>query len=823
MAEFDAIFDACVAQLNTGAAMDACLALVPPEAAEVASVIPIAAALRSLGGPVPEGDPQAKLQARSRFLAHAKALSTPSSVTAEQALDASIDMLGAGASVEDCLDVYPHHAVELRLLLDTVVDLRMVGGVQPQAERSNGAEARQGFLARAATLTTQAVISIEDAFHTSTQMMAIGASLEACLEAFPQHAAELRSLLPTVAAVRQGQQQVPSRPPRSTALSQREAFLAAAVALKSAGAAAASTAPARAAAPPPWWRAWANVIRQPAWRGALAITMVLVLLFGFGRSAVTVASDALPGDAFYPVKRFAEQTRLALTLDEEQRDDLQDQFEQIRREEVALVVSQGREVLVQLPGVIQSIDRDRWTIFGLDRPVIMTRETVVQGLPRPGRRVLILAWSDGQGHLFARQVTIFEDGDIPSLSTPARPDPTATPTSLGIVVPVWPTPVRPTTTGTPWPTETATSVLTPSAPITPTLPTTPTATVTSTPSVSPSTTPSITPTGTPSGPRPVNLSGIIQEIHPDWWLIGGQSVRLDGNTTIDESMGKAEPGAEVRVEGMELPAQGGILATAIVVTKPAGTLQVIEFTGRIMEMNGDIWRVGDTMVDVGEADVSGNPEVGKVATVRAQRLGDEMWRAEWVKVQSDPEPAYIRGVIESMSGDRWVVEGTTVIIDSETQITGLSPEIGLWADVKGIEKDDGVHAQTIRVYAPTATPTHTHTPTPVPTVTTPPPTDTVTPEPTSTATPTTEPPTATPEPPTATPEPPTSTPEPPTSTPEPPATPEPAISTRRLGDPVQEDGSVSIALSGNAFWRSLPLLRILSSWPASHALDLVHL
>ena len=63
---------------------------------------------------------------------------------------------------------------------------------------------------------------------------------------------------------------------------------------------------------------------------------------------------------------------------------------------------------------------------------------------------------------------------------------------------------------------------------------------------SPSTTPSTTPTVTPGGPNPVNFTDIIQEIHPDWWQVGGRTVRIDERTTIDQSLGTAEPGAEVK-------------------------------------------------------------------------------------------------------------------------------------------------------------------------------------------------------------------------------------------------------------------------------------
>ena len=791
MAEIDAIFDACVTQLFAGAAVEACLARVPAETPEVASLVQIAVALRSLAGPLPESDAQARQQARSRFLSHARALGQPSPVTMEQALDESIGKIAAGASIDECLDAYPHHAAELGSLLTTIADLQQVGNIRTKSEAAAATDARRSFLAHATALRDHPKVSIEDALDASIQMTAAGATIDTCLETYPQHATELRALLQAVFLARQDQLPVPPRP-RKTVLSQRRAYVAAADALKPVRLApvasvAARTTPQPVAAPsPPWWQTWGNIFRQPQWRGAMAVALMLILVIGFGRTAVTVASGALPGDALYPVKILAEQTRLVLTADNEQRAQLEQQFNQTRLEEAGSVATEGRQVLVQLPGVIESIDGDTWTIFGLDRPVLVPREAMLQGAPGVGKRVLIIAWSDGQGNLVARQITILEDrpfgqepADTPLLTLPPPP-PRSTESPFGGLSPILSPTRTPTPMDSPWPTETATAVVTATSTLTPSLVVTPIASITATPSASPSTTPSATTTETvtPVGPNPVNFTDIIQQINPDWWLVGGRTVRIDGSTTIDESLGDAEPGAEVRVTGFELPGQGEILATSIVVTRPLGELQVIEFTDTIAEMNGSLWRIGNTWVDVSNATITGTPVIGSVAIVRAERRGDETWMAVWVRIQEDPEPLYISGMIDAVGSGSLVVDGNTILIDSATRFSGLPPAVGLWADVTAVERSDGIHAQSIYVYAstpepPTATP-EPPTATPEPPTATPEP-PTATPEP-PTATP--EPPTATPEPPTATPEPPTATPEPPTATPEPPtATPEPATAT----------------------------------------------
>jgi len=257
---------------------------------------------------------------------------------------------------------------------------------------------------------------------------------------------------------------------------------------------------------------------------------MVVLLFGFSRTAVTVASGALPGDALYPVKRLAEQTRLVLTADTEQRGQLQKHFDQTRREEAQQVAAQGRQVLVQLPGVIASIEGDAWTIFGLDRSVVVPNEVILQGSPGVGKRVLILAWSDGQGNLVAHQITILED--VPHrkqlADTPLPPMDTATP--FRGVIPIRPTRVRPTPTDPPRPIRTVTPVVTAAAVFTPSVTSSPVASITplatsiATPPLTPepptltpvlTSTPALPPSETPTSvPEPAFTSTATPEPSP---------------------------------------------------------------------------------------------------------------------------------------------------------------------------------------------------------------------------------------------------------------------------------------------------------------------
>jgi len=784
MVELEGVFEASVAQLNSGTPLDACLAMYPAESAELSPLLRIVAGLQKLAAPAPAMDPTAAESARARFLARASALSQPAQSTVEDAFDQSAVMMAGNASLQECLDRFPHHAAYLRPMLETMTGLQQVHRPAPPPDPVARSMARGLFLARATALSQPTSVSIEDALDASLRMVAAGSTVEECLQAFPHYAYELRSALAISGALAaEVAHPAPVRPARDMA-AQRQAFV---------GSAGATRRTARAQPPSGGWLdALAGLFRQPAWARAAALLLVMLFTLGFGRVAVTVASDALPGDPLYPVKLAAEQARLWVTSDDSQRASLRAEFDQNRREEAAVVTEQRRQVQVQFPGVIESMVDGHWRIVGLESPVLVPGDAVVRGQPAVGAHVIILAYSDGSGSLVARQVLVLAPGDAP----PPTPTMTSTRTPR-IYQPVF-APVRPTATWTPGlglsptrtPTASATFTATPTA--------TETATATPTPSGSPTATPSVTvtPTSTPP-PRPKTIFGVILEMSPTWWQVSAYGILITPATVIDESQGPAVVGASVQVEAWEY-ADGSLEARAIQV-QPA-PVETENFTGIIHEMGGSQWFIGNRWVIVdGSTQIIGAPAVGKSATVDVWRVAGGPWTATRIAVETPVEPFFIRGPISAIGANSWVVDGVTVLVTGDTVITGLPPLVGLWAEVEAVVSNGSPVALSITVVPvpptetptatpqpPTATPTATpDPPTATPTATPDPPTvtPTATPEPpTVTPTATPDPPTATPVPPTATPDPPTATPEPPTATPEPPTAtpaspPEPATAT----------------------------------------------
>lgn len=632
----------------------------------------------------------------------------------EASFEACLAKLELGESIEEGVAAFPDEAAALEPLLRLVTGLRNLALPAPAQDAEFVAESRARLLARAAALREPAPVPAEEAFAASLDLLAAGVDPEECIDTFPHYAADLRPMLATVQALQGTAQPVPQRSPSTQSLG-RQALLAAAAGTSRRRQAA--TAPARS-----WRDVLAGLFRPPARSWATAIALLLV--FVLAGATVVSARVALPGDALYGMKRASEEVQKALTVRPESRDRLESALEQLRRDEAALVAGQGREVELRFSGVISGMAGNLWEIEGVDVPLRIPAGLEIAPDMQVGSTVEVVAIADGQGSLVARQVRLLVPAPGPVLMVA----PTATPTPTATSSPM-PSPTA-SPSATPSPSDTATPRPTSTDTPTPTATATPSPTATQTPTRTATPTRTVTPTATPVRTVTIRIFGLIEERHPDRWIISGQEIWLDTETLIDESIGPAEIGAEVAAEVVQRP-DGRLLARVITVLKDV--FETREWRDVINAMNGSEWVIGNTPVlVVGDTEIIGDPAVGKVASVRAKRYANEPWRAVRIRVD-EPEYVDFEGTINAISGGSWVVGGTTVIIDGQTSISGANPEVGLWAEVRAQRKGDGLHAVAIVVQEPTPAPTATPTPseTPLPT-----PTDTVAPTPTDTPPPT---------------------------------------------------------------------------------------
>ena len=135
----------------------------------------------------------------------------------------------------------------------------------------------------------------------------------------------------------------------------------------------------------------------------LAIDLVVILMIG---SVLTVNASArsLPGDPLYGVKRTWEEVRLTLTLVDPARQQLQDQIQQLRLEEIREMVQMGRAGIVEFEGQLESMAADEWLVSGIQ--VRMPPDTTVEGNPVVGQIVWVRARVQNDGALTALRVHV---------------------------------------------------------------------------------------------------------------------------------------------------------------------------------------------------------------------------------------------------------------------------------------------------------------------------------------------------------------------------------------------------------------------------------
>ncbi|MCS6846059.1 MAG: DUF5666 domain-containing protein [Caldilineales bacterium] len=677
----------------------------------------------------------------------------------EALFEASLPLVESGVSVEECLAVYPEPSGQLAGLLRVVAALRALSAEPaPTPDPAVVAVQRSRFLAHAQALREAASIDLEEALDRSAAMLAAGAGLDDCLQAFPSHAEALRSLLPLIASLQEVAVPPPAPDPAAaaaarqrflgqaqtlaqqrTAPSPEEAFAASSQMVAEGAEVEAALAPyprqaeelrpllqtvqrVRSAAEPVPARSPAQL--RAARQAFLAAVARFVerqrprqpsrslwdALRSLGRPVARGWATAALLLALVVVALGGASTALA-------RNALPgDVLYPVKRatEQVQVVLTQQPEQRQRLLERLEQLRRDeaelvaragRQATLSLSGVVVVLRpgELWLGGLELP----LILP-SDARvdGELAAGsavEITAVSDGSgrlvVRSLLVTGSPLPTVAPAQATATATATPTPSpRPTDTPTDTPTLRPTDTPTPPPTDTPTpQPTdtpTPTATATATRTPTPTTTRTATVTPTPR-PVSVRIFGLIEERHINYWIVGGYTVWVDADTLYDESIGPAEVGAEAEVIGRVL-ADGRVLATRITVTRSGSVIETISFQDRILQMEGDRWLVGAVWVVVPPEVVRGTPAIGKVANVEAQRRAGQEWRATRVEI-IEPEEVAFSGSIQEIGDGYRVIGGVRVTVDAATQFSGAAEEIGRWADVLAFVLPDGLHAVRIHV------------------------------------------------------------------------------------------------------------------------------
>ncbi|MBZ0291089.1 MAG: LysM peptidoglycan-binding domain-containing protein, partial [Anaerolineae bacterium] len=254
-----------------------------------------------------------------------------------------------------------------------------------------------------------------------------GDTIEACLNAYPQFAEELRPMLLTSQTVRQSR--IDANEVHSAQIRGRAHVLDA---MQS------------AARPYEQPRRGVSLLQL----GALAASLLLVLSIFLG--GTLMAENSLPGDPLYNYKRLTEQVRKGLANDPQV---LEEAFSERRVMEVHQLMALRRVEDVAFSGVVESQVSTQWQVADLSL-------TVPDGVPgaaniQVGPTVAIDARTTLAGALVAEEIRLVEDGTEPPPTPVQEPNPTPTvtpsPTAQPSETPTVTLTLEPTRTPTPMP------------------------------------------------------------------------------------------------------------------------------------------------------------------------------------------------------------------------------------------------------------------------------------------------------------------------------------------------------------------------------------
>lgn len=220
------------------------------------------------------------------------------------------------------------------------------------------------------------------------------------------------------------------------------------------------------------------------------------------------------------------------------------------------------------------------------------------------------------------------------------------------------------------------------------------------------------------------------------WRVGGHVFRVLPTTMVMAEGGALRKGVRVRVIARQ---QGEVLVAEriLVLESQAPLPRVVAVQGVLQGVEGRSWNVGG--VQVQPPPQAPRPEPGSILRIQAVEEGGTV-RATDVVVIAGPEStgmAHVRGVVSRMEEGRWTVDGTVILVTKETKVSG-KPAPGSLVEVWGeLQANGSVKATFVEVLGgepgPSPTPTPEATPQATPTPTS---TPEATPQPTSSSTPT---------------------------------------------------------------------------------------
>jgi len=178
------------------------------------------------------------------------------------------------------------------------------------------------------------------------------------------------------------------------------------------------------------------------------------------------------------------------------------------------------------------------------------------------------------------------------------------------------------------------------------------------------------------------LSGLVESMGDETWIVSGQDIQVDETTDIEEGI---VAGNRVLVTG--IIGEAGTLFAEHITLLDEDTR--FEFTGLVERIEGDIWTISGVAISVNQnTEISGDPVVGDLVKVEGQILPDGTWLALEIKKVAEANQFEFIGTVESLAP--WIVSGIAfdvneftmiepgIVVGSTVRVTGMILEDGTW-------------------------------------------------------------------------------------------------------------------------------------------------
>lgn len=177
-----------------------------------------------------------------------------------------------------------------------------------------------------------------------------------------------------------------------------------------------------------------------------------------------------------------------------------------------------------------------------------------------------------------------------------------------------------------------------------------------------------------------SLTGTVNSIGPEEWVIAGRSISVNEQTIIDETLAV---GDIARVHGVIL-SDSSLLAHRI---DRLDDSHPFEFVGLVTSVSDDLWVIGGREIAVDEnTEIEDDIQTGDVVEVEGLILADGTWLAQEIQLEDEEAHFEFTGPVESI--DPWVVAGVSLTTDSFTEIdSGI--DVGDLVYVQGRILSDG--------------------------------------------------------------------------------------------------------------------------------------